>query len=514
MVPEESVVDLAVVGAGPAGLSGAITAADAGCQVAVLDLGARPGGQYWRHGDQSRIAGIHHHWETFRALRSRFDAHREAGRIEYLPEHPVWQVQRERPRGVVVRATAGERDPVPRTVRARTALIATGAHDRHVPFPGWTLPGVMAVGGAQALLKASQVVPGRRIVVAGTGPFLLSVADGLLRAGTRVVAVVEAAGARAYAREPRAVAAVPAKLAEAAGYAVSLARHRVPYLTGSAVVRVDGPDRVRSVTVEAVDRAWNVRPGRGRRLECDALAVGYGFVAQLELLLELGCATRLDRGGSLVVEVDSHQRTSVEGIYAAGEPTGVGGADLAVAEGALAGDAIAASLGRVGGLDGAAAGRARRDRRRLRSFARVLANAHPVPDGWRSWIEPDTQICRCEEVTVAEVNRAVALGARDARAVKLLARTGMGWCQGRICGTAVASLTAALHGREVEPDDLRDLCRRPLAQPVQLGVLAAQGTRQSGGGPPADGSPGAGNMSHRTASDRGTIDSTRRSHAP
>jgi thioredoxin reductase len=471
-----SEVDVAVVGAGPAGLSGAVIAADAGCRVAVLDLGARPGGQYWRHGDASlgaAVPGMHHGWRTFTALRERFDAHRRAGQVEYLPEHAVWQLQRD-PDGFAVRATAGERDPAPRTLGARTVLVATGAYDRHVPFPGWTLPGVMAVGGAQALLKGSHVAPGRRVVVAGTGPFLLSVADGLVRAGARVVAVVEASHARAYARQPRAVAAVPEKLVEAAGYGVSLARHRVPYLTGHAVVRADGPDRVRTVTVKAVDRAWNVRPGRERRLDCDTLAVGYGFVAQLELLLELGCATRLDAGGSLVVQTDPRQRTSVDGVYAAGEPTGVGGADLAVAEGALAGSAIAASLGRDGGLEPAASARARRQRRRLRAFARTLATAHPVPDGWRSWTDPDTQICRCEEVTVGEVSEAVALGARDARAVKLLARPGMGWCQGRICGPAVASLTAGLQGRAVDPDDLRDLSRRSFAQPVPLGVLATE----------------------------------------
>ncbi|HEY3772009.1 MAG TPA: NAD(P)/FAD-dependent oxidoreductase [Solirubrobacteraceae bacterium] len=500
-----SEVDVAVIGAGPAGVSGAVTAADAGCRVAVLDLGARPGGQYWRHGDPSLgppVPGMHHGWRTFTALRDRFDAHRRAGTIDYRPEHAVWQLQRHTG-GFAVRATAGERDPAPCTVGARTVLVATGAYDRHVPFPGWTLPGVMAVGGAQALLKGSHVSPGRRVVVAGTGPFLLSVADGLLRAGTRVVAVVEANLARAYARELRSVAAVPEKLAEAAGYAASLARHRVPYLTGHAVVRADGPDRVRTVTVEAIDRSWRPLRGRGQMLECDTLAVGFGFVAQLELLLELGCGTRLDAAGSFIVETDVRQRTSVAGVYAAGEPTGVGGADLAVAEGALAGEAAAESLGRVGGLDTAAGGRARRQRRRLRAFARTLAAAHPVPDGWQSWADADTQICRCEEVTVGEVSAAVALGARDARAVKLLARPGMGWCQGRICGPAVASLTAASQGRAVSPDDLRDISRRSLAQPVPLGVLAAQesGEKQC-------------NMSHRTARHSGAIDSERRGHAP
>ncbi|HLI61214.1 MAG TPA: FAD/NAD(P)-binding oxidoreductase [Solirubrobacteraceae bacterium] len=476
-------LDLAVVGAGPAGLAGAIGAADAGCRVALLDLGARPGGQFWRHGDPSlavHVRGLQHRARTFAALRGRFEAHRGAGRIEHLPEHAVWQVQRDGESGFLVRASADERGAAPRTLRARTVLIATGAYDRHVPS-GWTLPGVMAVGGAQALLKGNGVAPGRRIVVAGTGPFLLSAADGLARAGARVVAVVEAGHPAAYAREWRSVAAMPEKLSEAAAYALSLARHRVPYLTGHAVVRADGADRVRSVTVEAIDHSWAVRPGRGRRLECDALAVGFGFVAQLELLLELGCATNLDAGGMLIVAVDAEQHTSVPGVYAAGEPTGVGGADLALAEGALAGDAIARALGRRGSLTPSALARTRRERRRLRRFARALARVHPVPDGWQSWCAPDTQICRCEEVTIGEVREAIALGARDARTVKLLARPGMGWCQGRICGSAVAALTAAAHGRAVHADDLRDLARRPLAHPVPLGALASSHADGDGG---------------------------------
>ncbi len=501
----EPTVDLAIVGAGPAGLAGAVSAADAGCRVTVLDLGARPGGQYWRHADSSlgaAISGLHHRWPTFTALQERFAAHRRAGRIDYLPHHAVWQAQGAAG-DFVVRASAGERSPAPRTVRARTLLVATGAHDRHVPFEGWTLPGVMAVGGAQALLKGSHVVPGRRIVVAGSGPFLLSVADGLLRAGAHVVAVVEASHARAYARGLRTIALVPEKLGEAAAYAISLARHRVPYLTGRLVVRAEGAGRLRSVTVEAVDASWQVRPGHARTLRCDTLAVGFGFVPQLELALELGCATRLDASGTLVVQTDARQATSVDGVYAAGEPTGIGGADLSLAEGVLAGEAIAAAIGRSRVAPAVAARRARRDRRRLRAFAATLAAAHPVPDDHCRGVAAQTLVCRCEEVTAGEVRAAVALGAGDARAVKLLARPGMGWCQGRICGRAVAGLTAALHDRPVSADELRDLSRRPFAQPVTLGELAA-----------LDPAARPSNMSHCTVDRGGNSESDRRGHAP
>jgi thioredoxin reductase len=483
----DRIVDLAVIGAGPAGLAGAVTAADGGCRVTVLDLGERPGGQYWRHAPPALGGGptpFHHGWRTFAPLLRRFEAHQHAGRIHYLPETAVWRLDRNDV--LTVRAMAGERRPEPCTVRARAALVATGAFDRHVPFRGWTLPGVMAVGGAQSLLKGSGVAPGRRVVVAGTGPFLLSAAEGLLRAGAEVAAVVEANRPGAYARAPRAVAAVPEKVVEAAGYALALARHRVPYLVGRAVVEAHGSERLTRVTVRRVDGAWTPR-GAPRTLTCDTLAVGFGFVPQLELLLQLGCQMCVDRSGTVVAVVDSRQQTSVADVYAAGEPTGVGGAELALAEGLVAGEAIARRLGHaaaVGARARASASASRaavRRRSRLRAFAEVLAAAHPVPAGWRAWCDDATVVCRCEEVTVAEVAAAVALGAENPRAVKLLARTGMGWCQGRICGAAVAALTSELGGRALGEPELSSLARRSLAHPVPLEVLAEQGHTDPGG---------------------------------
>jgi D-hydroxyproline dehydrogenase subunit alpha len=474
MTSVDPVADLAVIGAGPAGLAGAITAADGGCRVTVLDLGLRPGGQYWRQSPAALGAGVGpsaHGWRTFARLLRRFEAHQRAGRIDYLPETTVWRLDRDDL--VTVRAMTGERRPETCTVRARTALVATGAFDRHVPFPGWTLPGVMAVGGAQSLLKGSGLAPGRRVVVAGTGPFLLPAAEALLRAGAEVAAVVEANRPAAFGRALRTVAAVPEKLAEAGGYALTLARHRVPYLVGRAVVAAHGEQRLDGVTIRRVRPDWTPR-GAARTIACDTLAVGFGFVPQLELLLQLGCEMRVDGSGVVVTVVDGRQRTTVADVYAAGEPTGVGGADLAVAEGTLAGDAIASRLGHGAALEAGARAAAVRRRSRLRAFADLLAVAYPVPAGWRAWCDETTVVCRCEEVTVAQVAEAVALGADDPRTVKLLARPGMGWCQGRICGAAVAALTSELGGRAAGEAELGALARRSLAHPVPLEVLADQ----------------------------------------
>jgi NADPH-dependent 2,4-dienoyl-CoA reductase/sulfur reductase-like enzyme len=469
-------VDIAVVGAGPAGMSAAITAADAGRTAAVLDLGDRLGGQYFRHAEAPAgepIAGPRHGSATFAALSERFARHVAAGAIRHQPRHAVWTVESDEGRGFLVRAVEGERERRGRTIAARAVVIATGAYDRQIPFPGWTLPGVMTAGGAQALLKGSRVAAGRRAVLAGTGPFLLSVAETLLTAGVQVATIAEANAPWRHARHPLALVGAYEKVPEAVGYATALLRHGVPYRTRHAVIAAHGHDRLESVTVARVDAKWRPVPGTEQSIDCDLLAVGYGFTPQVELPLGLGCEAAVTSDGAVVITVDENQRTSVSGVYAAGETTGVGGADLALVEGTMAG---AAAAGDAGGARPAPDRQLRARRRRLRRFASALRQAHPVRDGWTAWLTDDTTICRCEEVSYARVRDAVTrLGAADPRAVKLLARPGMGWCQGRMCGSAVAALTVGLIGRPLTADDATAFSRRPLGQPVGLDIIAALG---------------------------------------
>lgn len=429
--------DVVVIGAGPAGLAASGAAADAGLDVALLDAEDRPGGQYYR---QHGTGPVPHH------------------RVTHLPRHRVWHVER----GFTAHAVADER---PRQVRGRALVIATGAHDRPLPFPGWDLPGVLTAGGAQALVKGELVVPGNRVVVAGTGPFLLPVAAALARGGADVPGVFEANRPLGFARH---LAHHPEKAREAAGYAAALARHRIPYLLGRAVVEAHGHDAVTAVTVATLDRAW--RPVRRRIVPCDAVAVGYGFTPRLEIPLQLGCATRLDDAGSLVAVVDTAQRTSVPGVYAAGETTGVGGAQLAHVEGELAGRAVAEALGAARRPEHARRLLARR--RTLRAFAEAMNRAFPVRAGWTGWPRQDTIVCRCEEVTRAGLAEAAALGATDPRTAKLLSRAGMGRCQGRICGYATAWLIAGREGPDA--DGLRGLATRPVAEPVLLRHIATE----------------------------------------
>lgn len=454
---------LAVIGAGPAGLAATLAAARHGLRVTLIDAAAEAGGQFYRQpaaGLGARRPRTPHHsrrgWER---LRAGLDQYVSAGDVTHLRDHHVWFAQR-RPAGFTVHALLGPEQERPVEVRADGLLLATGGYEKVLPFPGWTLPGVVTAGGAQAMLKGGLVLPGRTVVVAGTGPLLLPVATGLAAAGARVAALVESADPRALVRRPAPLAAQPAKLAEAARYAAGMLRHRVRPLVRHTVVEAHGDERLTAVTVAALDTEGRVRPGTRRRIDCDTLAVGHGMLPHTDLALGLGC--RVD---GVAVHVDDEQRTDVPGVWAAGEATGIGGAALALAEGHIAGRSAAARLsGAVPEPHGWAA--AAGSRAGLRRFTAALDGVYAPPAHWADLVTDGTVVCRCEEVTGGAVRQAVTeLGAGDVRTVKLLTRAGMGWCQGRMCGTAVAGLAGC-------PETA---ARRPFARPVPLGVLARAG---------------------------------------
>ena len=403
--------DVVVVGAGPAGMAAAARAAEARKRVVVLDEAPNVGGQIWRHRSRSTL-GADARRVIDRLSRTSADVRRGIAVVDVAAGGDgFFTVVAERHRGGV------------EIVRARSLVIATGARERFLPFPGWTLPGVVGIGGAQALVKQGTTFRGKRVVIAGTGPLILPVAASLTDAGARVMMVAEQAPFQAVRDFAISLLAQPETLLQAAMY--RLAFLRTPYALGTWVTSATGTDRLTTVTLTNGRTTWS--------LPCDILCTGYGLVPNVEMARLIGCAT-----SSGNVEVDTRQATSVPGIFAAGEVTGIGGVALAVVEGEIAG-AAAAGAARVDS-------RLVRRRDALRGVARRMERTFAVRAEARALARPDTIVCRCEDVRHAAV---ASLG--DARQAKLYVRAGMGACQGRVCGPALEMLFGWQPGRVRSP---------------------------------------------------------------
>ncbi|MFM0057411.1 FAD-dependent oxidoreductase [Paraburkholderia phytofirmans] len=414
--------DIVIVGAGPAGLNAASTAARAGATVALVDDNPRAGGQIWRQGPGHAPQA---------QLRSLLTAIGGQSAITHWPSTRV--VAPLRSRGLLLEST----ESGGACVTYERLILATGARERLLPFAGWTLPGVTGAGALQALIKGGMPVRGERIVIAGSGPLLIAALATARAAGARVVAVVEQASVFDVARFGVSLLAAPARLRQAVGMTRGFAG--LHYWTGSIVEEAQGEGRVERVTVR------RGRDGRRVTLDCDRVACGYGLVPNITLAQALGCA--IGEAGEIVV--DGAQRTSVESVFAAGECTGVGGAELAGVEGEIAG--LAAS--------GAGADHAALDARRARwrRFGRRVDTAFALRDAARTPPADSTLLCRCEDVSIGEV-RTFA----DWREAKLHTRCGMGACQGRICGTAA---DVYFGWQAAAP--------RPPFSPAQIGMLMA-----------------------------------------
>jgi D-hydroxyproline dehydrogenase subunit alpha len=386
--------DVLVVGAGPGGLVAAATAAEAGMRVCLVDDNPAAGGQIWRAGIGEPIT------EAARLVRRLEAAHIETRFGWGVVEAPAGRVLR-------IEHSAEFAD-----VEYSSLILATGARERFLPFPGWTLPGVFGAGGLQAFVKSGFDIKGKRVVIAGTGPLLLAVAAHLGAAGARIVSVVEQAPMRRLARFSFGLLRGQiGKVIEAAGYALSSAGK---YRTGAWVTSAFGSERLEKVTIRSGSRIHEIG--------CDLLAIGYHLVPNTELAQLLQC--ELD---GAYVRVNEFQQSSVSGVYCVGEPTGIGGVEKAKVEGRIA------AMTAVGQEADAKA--LFPDRDRHMRFARNLAAAFALREELRNLATSSTILCRCEDVPYDAVAKC-----RSWREAKLHARCGMGPCQGRICGPATEFL--------------------------------------------------------------------------
>jgi NADPH-dependent 2,4-dienoyl-CoA reductase/sulfur reductase-like enzyme len=403
--------DVLVIGAGPAGLAAAHAAASHGATVGIIDDNPQAGGQIWRGAFAPRRPAADPRarqlWHELQAAANVTFMHQS--RVLYAPAPGQLCVQT--PTDAM-------------TLYYQRLIIATGARELLLPFPGWTLPGVTGAGGLQALVKGGYPAAGKRVVVAGSGPLLLAVAATLNEQGAEVVAIIEQAGTARLARFAAGLSATPSKLLQALQLAKRL--RSIPYYRDSIVRAAHGTDTLRQVEVR--------RAGATFTLDCDYLACGYGLLPNVELAMALGCAISApdtpDAGAPLppqAVIVDTFQRTSIDGLYCAGEGTGIGGVDKALVEGRIAG------LSAAGRRDLAQIHF--RERARWHTFASRLEQAFALRPDIATLPSDDTIVCRCEDVRHGELREHASW-----RSAKLHTRCGMGPCQGRICGGATGVL--------------------------------------------------------------------------
>ena len=410
--------EVLVVGGGPAGMAAAARAAELGAKVGILDDNPTLGGQIWRAGSSSDFASqdAAKWYGLLRAANATILCGRK---IFHQPAPGVLWAE-------------GNEDLV--ELRYKNLVLATGARERYLPFPGWTLPNVMGAGGLQAMVKSGLPITGKRVVVAGTGPLLLAVAAYLRKHGAMIPLICEQAPFSAILRFGGSLLKWPSKIGQSFKLKKELAG--VEFAASSWPVAAQGREAIESLTVS--------RAGTLHTVESDYLACGFHLVPNIELPALLGC--EIHEG---YVHVNEFQETSVPSIFCAGEPTGIGGVELSLVEGEIAGLAAASSKSRAQALF--------RKRDKMRRFARALDRAFALRPDLKNLAAPDTLVCRCEDVSYRHLQQYSSW-----RSAKLHTRCGMGACQGRICGPA----TQFLFGWT--PDSVR-----PPIYPVRIASLGA-----------------------------------------
>jgi glycine/D-amino acid oxidase-like deaminating enzyme/bacterioferritin-associated ferredoxin len=475
MSVDEHAYDVLIVGGGPAGMAAASTASTAGLSTVLIDERPTLGGQVYKQpGPGMHVTDARQMGKQYAAGRALIDEVETSPATVLLrtsvidlepgPDGEGW-VAMIQPDGEPVAA-----------IRARRVIVAAGAHDRPVVFPGWTLPGVITAGGLQTLAKTQSFIPGKRIVFAGSGPVALAFPAQLAGYGANIVAALEAGPAPSVPDLAKIGLSSPGNvglLMDAAKYQAALFRHRIPLKYRRMVIRAEGDGRVERVVYAKVDDDWRVIPGTEQAVDADVLCIGYGFSPSAELLRLIGAGFDDDEdlGGS-VVRRDEWCRTDVAGVYAAGDGSGVEGSAVAADEGRLA--AFAAALDE-GVLTEAAVTRTANQLQwrlsRRRALTRSTNRMYRVGSGLFGLAEPATTVCRCEQVASSAIQDAVET-APEISAVKALTRAGMGPCQGRMCGRHIAAMIAEERG--VPIGDVAPATPRMPVRPTPISAIADQ----------------------------------------
>jgi NADPH-dependent 2,4-dienoyl-CoA reductase/sulfur reductase-like enzyme len=453
--------DVAVIGAGPAGLAAAATCAHAGCATVLFDEAATLGGQIYRSIDETPL---HEHavlGESYWRGRTLVDAFRASG-AQYVAGATVWSLTPDREIGVAYGGGST-------LTHAKRVILCTGALERPFPIPGWTLPGVMTVGAAQTLLKASGLVASGRTVLAGCGPLLWLLAAQYLRSGATLEAILDTT---ARENRPRALPhALPFMFSGYFAEGLALMREvkrRVRVIPGITSLRAIGENKVSAAAYST--------GGEEKTIPVDNLFLHHGVVPNVNLAMAAGVEHRWDESQLCwVPQVDRDGNSNIDGVAIAGDGAGIAGAEAARWRGMVAAMAAVRAIGR--NIPRSAEERARRELARSLRGRRFLDELYRPAKNFRMPAH-DTIVCRCEEVTASDINATVALGCPGPNQMKAFLRCGMGPCQGRLCGLTVTELIAA--GRNVHPGEIGYYRLRAPVKPITVQELATLPKSEAG----------------------------------
>lgn len=460
--------ELAVIGAGPAGLEAALVASQAGVKTVVIDCYPQSGGQYFKAMPTGFSVSERNSAEAEGdALAKRL----EETSVTRFWDTLVWGVfnDEEKDEGWLLALNGAE---APKEIRARTLILANGAYETPVAFPGWTLPGVISCGATLILVKTQRVAPGKRAIVTGTGPLLFSAAAHLIAAGVEVVAVCE--NTRLF---PKGIMYIPTmlgqwgRLVEGIKYLSTMIKGKTPYKTGWSVIEAQGKEHVEGAIIAKLDNNGVPIPGTEKTVLVDTVVCSFGLTPNTDMARMIGCKLeyKAKKGGWIPVR-DETLQTSLDGVYVAGDCGGISGAENSRLEGQIAGTAVSNKTGHMSSQKAEEIYNSLKSPlSQQRRFGRLLGDLFTTKPGLSSLSRDDTVICRCEEITKKEILAAIDAGCESVVWVKRQTRSGMGMCQGRSCHRQVAHLVAQRTGQKL--DTLLPDTQRPPERPISLEVL-------------------------------------------
>jgi NADPH-dependent 2,4-dienoyl-CoA reductase/sulfur reductase-like enzyme len=441
--------DVVVVGSGIAGIAAARKMAESHLRILVLDENLHPGGQILRH--LPKTGGVAQHFNPWVKAGQSIVSHLKDKRITLMNQAKVLGI--EDPRVLIIEEKRGKTFEV----KPRAILFATGARERFLPFKGWTLPGVFSTGAVQILMKSAGLLPARQILIGGAGLFLFTVAYEYVRSRGRVLALLDQGFLRGKVPSLTLLFAHILKFAEGSSYLGRLIFSRVEVRHGTMIVEARGKKNLQDVVAGRVDRKGRLIRGSEKVYKTPALAVGHGFVPNIELPQIAGCALTHDGAlGGWIVKVTDGLETTEEDIFAAGEITGIGGARKSMIEGYISAASILQKFGK--GVEKSSLSRLKEERRKHLCFGRYFNALYKVPGHAVASIADEAVVCRCEDLTMGDIKKAISEGHDTPGAIKKALRVGMGNCQGRTCGPVlhdILSLYAGRPGREIPPFSAR-----------------------------------------------------------